>query len=124
MSSPHRHPGAAMLDLSDQGAWEGERKKAVTLEELQSPSGRPYQEDVSSSSRPHARPRYARTDFEIIPGYQEEVAYWCEGEHLWIQGAPAGDEYNDIGPLSGSAGLVLICRSCGYEIGRQVERVS
>lgn len=115
-----------MLDLSDQGAWVGERKKAATLEGLQSPSGRLYHEETESSSPSpiHLEPRYAQTDFEVVPGHNDEVAYWCDSEGLWIQGTPSGEPYNDIRLLSGSAGLKLVCRSCGSEVGRLVEKMS
>jgi len=128
---PFRHPGAAMLELSDQGAWEGERKMAARLEDLESLSGRPYVEEVDEGKRRlgfglTTEPRRASTDHTHVPGFgvKEEIAYYCPHEELWIQGSPMGEGYNDISFLAGSAGLKLICRSCGHEVGRIVEVVS
>jgi hypothetical protein len=122
MCFPSRDPGAVLLDLSDEGAWERERRSAEKLEDLVSKSGMPYHEIEGSLKKTGFREKIkcAKTDFEIIPGTHQEIAYWCSVEKRWVQGAPSGEEYDDIGVLSGSAGLSLFCRSCGQEIGKEV----
>jgi hypothetical protein len=113
-----------MLELSDKYAWEGERKKAFRLEELTSPSGMPYIKDESISHSPFFELFYARTEFEDCTRHHPEVAYWCSEEKLWIQGAPAGEPYDNISFLSGSAGLELRCRSCGAMLDKLVTKRS
>lgn len=125
MSQPYRNPQAEILDSLDAGAWKGERKRAIALEDLKSASGMPYQEEEPERCKFFAdEPLYARTEHETIPGTNEEIAYWCHIEELWIQGAPSGEEYDNVNFLSGGSGLNLICRSCGHEIGRLIERMS
>jgi hypothetical protein len=119
---PVRDASAVMLDLIDQAAFEGDRRTVANLAELESPSGQSYHELAGRTRRTpfFGEIKYASTDYEVIPGTREEVAYWCHLEELWVQGTPGGQAYNNLGPLSGSAGLNLVCRSCGRKIGQSV----
>lgn len=44
--------------------------------------------------------------------------YWCDTCHGWILTEPKSKTYNDIGCLSGSAGIELVCHNCNKIVGR------
>lgn len=128
-TGPHYpDPLGQLYEIQDQDAFKGERRSARNLEDLVSPSGMPYHEITDKPRREH--PRTARTDFNLLAGsphghtHYSEFAFFCEHEGLWIQGAPSAAPYDNLGPLSGSAGWNLSCRICGRDIGRLVEKRS
>jgi hypothetical protein len=46
-------------------------------------------------------------------------AYFCMGCN-WVLGVPRTEDYDNIGFLSGSAGVNFYCKICGMKIGRFV----
>lgn len=104
---------------------------APTLEELKSKNGEPFVE-VKSTRTSGRDYREAAAKKEIkFPGIKskrfelEEQAYLCHDMFSkkdtdscgWVRGAPVEREYDNIGFLSGSAGVRFYCKICGKMIG-------
>ncbi len=99
---------------------------APSLEELKSKSGKPFRELERQSSYKKAVVRRGTRPVNFI----EESAYLCQPMHAemmpkgiieecgWVKGNPVGGAYDNIGPLSGSAGIEYYCKICGTLIGR------
>ena len=65
--------------------------------------------------------------------YNQEWAYYCGFEDLsggmtlccgWVRGYPRSESYDDIGCLSGSAGMRYYCQICGHLVGERQNVVS
>lgn len=92
---------------------------AEKLEDLESECGEPFIAEKNINLKSFDRASAGKED--------RETAYFC-GRSLfhdkvmegcgWVKGEPNTNSYNDIGPLSGSAGTVYYCRICGDEVGR------
>lgn len=115
-----------VADIDDRAAYDEVRRTAKNLEHLQSYSGQPYHEIGT-----YGGIRIAETDYDALKevtdgrsgGVREEKSYYCEHDGLWIQGVPGEQEFNEIGPLSGSAGFDLVCRHCSKVLGRAPDQI-
>ncbi|MEX1063878.1 MAG: hypothetical protein WD898_00930 [Candidatus Paceibacterota bacterium] len=100
---------------------------ANNLEDLKSESGHPFIEEDGRASYKRA---VAKGKI-ILP----EMAYLCQSEYApivegtsgekedtcgWVKGEPLEKSYDEIGPLSGSAGSELFCKICGKRLCRIV----
>jgi len=105
------------------------RKKGIiaqNLADLKSEKGEPFREEKSAG-------------LQWGDGYQKafagsgikmETAYFCKETQLftnpadegcgWVKGTPIEKKYNEIGPLSGSAGERFYCRICRQQIGEVI----
>ena len=115
------------------------RLTAPTLEELKSKSGKPFVE-VKSTRMLGDDYRSAEAKEEVSFGKAKlllertEQAYLCYESSIfskedtdscgWVKGMPVEKKYNDIGVLSGSAGIRFYCKICGKKIGEHRLRVS
>ncbi len=105
------------------------REKGITasnLEDLKSESGESFREE-KSDNRTWGH-EYRSAVVLRAPGgspHIAEMAYLCHSPYLkddpdscgWVKGIPVEKEYNDIGFLSGSAGVRYYCKICGKQIG-------
>jgi len=116
------------------------RRKGIisaNLKKLQSKSGKPFVRERKKGRWDYDD--YARATVKersSLPGFPPtvvEVAYLCRpmnslfsprGKKLhgcgWVKGIPTEKKYNDLGPLSGSAGIKYYCRICGELIGESI----
>lgn len=115
----------SMIDSFDAAAWRDKRMSAADLDDLVSPTGHHYFELNDKEAKEVVlgfKVRIARTKYNLLADVHEwmvecpEVAYYCPQQGVWIQGLPKGDDYDSIGPLSGSKGINMICRECGHSI--------
>lgn len=91
---------------------------AMNLEDLKSKSGKPFIEDDRQNT--HRDYRTARTQEK-----EYEIAYLCCCMYFddskkgcgWVKGKPQETNYDEIGPMSGSAGFRQFCKICGTKIG-------
>ncbi len=101
---------------------------AATLAELKSASGLPFVEEKGSKGM---------GDFTIATVKEStlagplviDMAYLCHSSYErkaetdtcgWVKGQPREEGFNNIRPLSGSAGTQYFCRICGKQIGEDV----
>lgn len=104
---------------------------ALKLEDLKSECGKPFIEEMSTSSF-----KMAIAKDETKVGHYE-FAYMCASQYEsplgragnkdtcgWVKGAPREESYNDIGSLCGSAGTRYYCKICGKMVGEFQEVVS
>ncbi len=113
---------------------------APTLIELKSENGGLFKEKKEKSNggcwgyaykKAVALPPPLKTPGAII-SLSPETAYLCCGIYSnkdsdtcgWVKGDPVEREYDEIGPLSGSAGTRFYCRICGKMIGEKQTKVS
>lgn len=101
---------------------------APSLEELRSKSGKPFQELKRHSDYSYRKAVVRRNTKPV--NFIEESAYLCQPMYAemmpkgmieecdWVKGNPAREVYDNIGPLSGSAGTEYYCKICGTLIGR------
>jgi hypothetical protein len=101
---------------------------ADKMEDLKSESGNPFVEDRSRIIGLGENGYRAA----VVRGYLgsvEEAAYLCEEMYSsggggsgcrWVKGNPQTENYDNIGALSGSAGVNYYCKICGQLIGRDV----
>lgn len=120
-------PFVTLFEMDDHDAFRGERRTAKHLEDLVSDSRMPYHE-ITEGSISKLEYHVARTNYDplataVDPGltHRPELAYYCEHDGLWIQGAPEARKYNNIGRLSGSSGVTLHCRICKHTICHTAE---
>ena len=101
------------------------RRQGLTsdnLNDLRSENGNPFiEEKVGDKGFGRNGYRIAVTKKEA--GKIRETAYLCrnsEGDGCgWVRGNPRIENYNDIGVLSGSAGVNYYCKICGRFIGKE-----
>lgn len=109
---------------------------ATELKDLRSEKGRSFEE---REKVPH-RWGELRKAHEVLESgedtYKQEWAYFCgftdsfgkqEKIHIgcgWVRGWPKDQEYDDIGVLSGSAGIRFSCQICGMKVGEDQQMVS
>ncbi len=111
---------------------------ADKLDDLKSESGQPFVEEKTKRSffGQNFRIAVVRMDVSIaektLP-VVEETAYLCKALYScggekdscgWVKGNPRHENYDDIGPLSGSAGVRYYCKICGKLIGEDRHTVS
>lgn len=71
-----------------------------------------------------------KTAYVLVEGVRVASAYLCHpigsshGGCGWVKGEPRKSEYNEIGPLSGSAGFDYYCVICGLLIARLAHTAS
>ncbi len=97
---------------------------AKKLKDLKSRSGEPFVSQGKTSyddcKRAIAKGR----------GGGFEYAYFCATGFTnrigcgWVKGVPDSRNYNNIGPLSGSAGEKSYCKICGMQIGKRQDKIS
>jgi hypothetical protein len=56
--------------------------------------------------------------------YIADSAYFCNMGCNWVLGVPETGNYDDIGFLSGSAGVNFYCKICGMHIGQKIYKRS
>lgn len=104
---------------------------ADTPELLRSERGLEFRED-DGGARGRFPVRYAY-EKESERRFGSEAAYWCGYDPLfsgvivgcgWVKGEPLAESYNNLGPLSGSAGVEYRCRVCRELIGRDEQILS
>lgn len=104
------------IDDLEESSWKGKRETAAKLEDLRSPSGRPYKE--VASHMPGLRVACTSSyDELLIEDALGEWAYWCPHELLWIQGREQQIAYydensSDIDIRLGGHGYDCICSNC------------
>lgn len=111
---------------------EAARKKGIisdTLEGLESKSGKPFVEEKKGKSffgHDYRRAVVMGDPVGKLPAVPIETAYFCRSPFSpqkdadscgWVKGQPIGKSYDDIGFLSGSAGIRYHCKICGQMIG-------
>jgi hypothetical protein len=101
---------------------------ADKLQDLKSESGNPFIEE-KPRSKGFGGEGYRIAVVKGKFGNAEEAAYLCEEMYSfgkdssgcgWVRGNPRTENYDDIGVLSGSAGVNYYCKICGRLIGRDV----
>ena len=108
------------------------REKGITassLEELKHENGELFEEKEKEERGMYRKAVSLNTSLEkalhISPFLCiAETAYLCHSMYSddedscgWVKGDPIEEKYNNIGPLSGSAGVRFHCRICGKVIG-------
>ena len=107
----------------------------TTLEDLRSACGEPFIEDPTSKQYKIYRRATARKKPSAAAGKfpmsAVEEAYFCVSMYSlsdagcgWVKGVPAGRLFDNIGPLSGSAGTRYFCKVCNQQIGELATRHS
>lgn len=102
---------------------------APDLTGLKSASGKPFEETTPRGS---CRTAIVRGKTLLIGSVILEMAYLCHDRYAgadqdgcgWVKGKPVERKYNDIGPLSGSAGRRYFCGICGKKVGELATRRS
>ena len=93
---------------------------ALKLEDLKSECGEPFVEEVGHGSSKRAIAR------DKANPHCPELAYLCVSEYEglagkdtcgWVKGEPRREQYDNIGPLCGSAGIRYYCIICGKMVG-------
>ncbi len=119
---------------------------AQRLEDLKSKSGQPFKEEARTSfGFRHKDYRRAVVKKKILKGLLAgksltiESAYLCRSPYLaltsksrkkdpdscgWVKGNPVSKDYDNIGFLSGSAGIRYYCKICGKLIGEEQHVIS
>ena len=104
---------------------------APILEDLKSSSGKPFLEKAQESREMYRKavvlkPIEARHRFPSLN--ISETAFFCHSIYLlqndedscgWVKGDPIKEKYNEIGLLSGSAGVRYYCPICGKLVGEE-----
>jgi len=92
---------------------------AEKLEDLKSKSGLPFAIETGRSGYIGAAVKKNVSLGAHVFVDIAEVAYFCPGCG-WVKGSPKSTKYNDIGPLSGSAGINYHCKICEAFVGKEV----
>lgn len=93
---------------------------ALKLEDLKSESGKTFVDKGKEFG--------CRSAVVLDISLALESAYLCISEYVneadntdtcgWVKGAPRQENYNNIGPLSGSAGTRFYCRICNKQLSK------
>lgn len=100
---------------------------ALRLEELGSRSGEPYQMLPEGKRSVFAEAQAGIGEHAYLCMFQPDVyeSLLEPNEHIdlerdlcgWVKGFPKAEAYDDIGALSGSAGIQYHCKVCGMYLG-------
>jgi hypothetical protein len=91
---------------------------ALKLEDLKPKCGVPF-----GLGRPHCG--YQRAQAFTLESIEPEMAYLCTSQYNpepdsdtcgWVKGEPRQSNYDNLGPLSGSAGARFYCRICNKQL--------
>ncbi len=108
------------------------RKKGVmadSLEGLKAERPESFMEFVEIEPT-HLPFRYAELK-DKKTGLLMETAYFCKDSYStrgdccgWVKGSPSSQKYDDLAPLSGSAGIRYYCGICGKMIAEKRLRIA
>ena len=122
------------FDMDSMGIHELEILSASAASLARKKLGKKAQEEGKAFKRLKDIPGFKDHEhkFKRVKGSNEPPVYNCEcmmtaykcGNCGYVPGIPRSKDYDEIGPLCGSAGVDLYCNNCNEHLGRRVCMVS